>query len=270
MTTINARMKPPAPESVSFRDIESELPAALAGGRMHLYFQPVVSLADRSATLLEALPRWDHEEHGVIGPQSFIGPARAAGLLERIERWAITDAMHQLAHWSSGIPAQLSISVNLSTPHAISPELAVAVRETAAATAVTTSRLGIEIPETALAEMDSGEMPSLRALADIGVNLTLDGYSGRLDNDRLQLLPISSLKVARDVVAGIPDDPQRSALVDHILALGRDMGIAVIATGIENPGQAAALRDAGCRYGQGFLFSVPMPAEVLEERILGR
>src|SRR5690606_17386086 len=93
-----------------FDDMPSELAAALNEGQMHLYFQPVVSLADRSATTLEALPRWDHPEHGLVGPASFIGPARDAGMLDEIERWAVIEALHQLSRWSSGTAAQLSIS----------------------------------------------------------------------------------------------------------------------------------------------------------------
>lgn len=270
MSTISSRMLPPDLEESVFDDISSELPAALVGGQMHLYYQPVVSLADRSATTLEALPRWDHPQHDVLGPKSFIEPARAAGLLEQIERWAIADAMHQLAHWSTGIPAQLSISVNLSTPHVISKELAQTIRETADETRVSISRLGIEIPEGALASMGTSDLIALRELSDTGVNLTVDQFAGRLDESRLRQLPISSLKISREIIAGIPDQAAQLDLVARTIAIGRELGIGVIATGIENPGQAAALRDAGCRYGQGFLFSVPMPAEVLEERMSGR
>ena len=261
---------PPPDIQEAPRDIASELPAALAAGQMHLYYQPVVSLAERSATTLEALPRWDHPEHGVLGPQSFIEPAREAGLLEQVERWAITDAMHQLGRWSTGIPGQLSISVNLSTPHVISGELAQLISDTAAATGISISRFGIEVPEAPLASLGPEELAALRELSDAGVNLTIDGYAGVLDEARLRQLPVSSLKIARGVIADIPDDPEQLAMVRRTIAIGRELGIGVIAGGIENPGQAAALRDAGCRYGQGFLFSVPMPAEVLEERMTER
>lgn len=261
-------MCPPTATDALFDDIADELSAALAGGQMHLYFQPVVSLSDRSATTLEALPRWDHPSHGVIGPDSFIEPARAASMLDEIERWAIVEAMHQLAHWSSGVAAQLSISVNLSTGHALSGRLAQIVGETAAATGVPTGRLGIEIQESALMAMSAAGLRGLRTLADVGVNFTIDGFTGQLDAEMLRTLQISSVKIDRRVIARIPDDVAQMEIVRRALALGRELGIGVIATGIENPGQAAALRNAGCHYGQGFLFSVPMPAEVLEERML--
>lgn len=259
-----------ATPQVQFEDITGELTAALTEGQMQLYFQPVVSLADRSATMLEALPRWDHPTHGLIGPASFIDPARAAGLLDRLERWAIVEALHQLASWSSGVSAQLSISLNLSTAHALSGHLTQVVRETSLATGVPISRLGIEIRESALTSMSSSDIPALRALNDIGLSFTVDAYSGNLKAELLQSLPVSSVKIARQVIAEIPDHDEEMAIVGRTISLGRELGIGVIATGIENPGQAAALRQAGCRYGQGFLFSVPMPAEVLEERMLSR
>lgn len=263
-------MLPPTSQEWQFEDFSAELDRALSGGEMHLYFQPVVSLADRSATTLEALPRWDHPEHGVIGPGSFIEPARAAGLLDRLERWAVVEALHQLTQWASGVAAELSISVNLSSGHAFSDGLVSVVRETAAAINAPTRRLGIEIQEAALIQMPATDLQALRMLADIGVNFTVDGFTGGLNAEQLQNLQIGSLKIARQVVARIPDDVEQMAKVQGAIALGRALGIGVIATGIENPGQAAALRDAGCRYGQGFLFSVPMPAEVLDERMLRR
>lgn len=235
---------------------------------MHLYFQPVVSLADRSATTLEALPRWDHPEHGLVGPASFIGPARDAGMLDEIERWAVIEALHQLSRWSSGTAAQLSISVNLSSGHVLSGRLAQVVSETAAEIGVPIGRLGIEIEESALATLSADDALALRALGDLGVNFTVDGFTGLLSTELLRNLQMSSVKIARRVIAEIPDDTEQMALVQRAIALGRELGIGVIATGIENPGQAAALRDAGCRYGQGFLFSVPMPAEALEERMM--
>lgn len=251
-------------------DLASELPRAIESGEMHLYYQPIVSLADRSATILEALPRWNHPRHGMLGPDSFVAVAREAGLLDRLERWAIADAMHQLAHWTSGVPAQLSISVNLSTQHALSEDLAPTIREVAASTGVSASRLGIEILESTLTGMSNEELGSLRALNDVGVNITIDDFSANLDREKLEQLAVSSVKISRQVVARIPDGEAEMATIAKVIALGRDLGMGVIATGIENPGQAAALRRAGCHYGQGFLFSVPMPAEVLEERMAAR
>jgi EAL domain-containing protein (putative c-di-GMP-specific phosphodiesterase class I) len=251
-------------------DLASELPQAIEAGEMHLYYQPIVSLADRSATILEALPRWNHPRHGMLGPDSFVPVAREAGLLDRLERWAIADAMHQLAHWTSGVPAQISISVNLSTQHALSEALAPTIRDLSTSTGVPASRLGIEILESTLTGMSNEELGSLRALNDVGMNITIDDFSGNLDREMLEQLAVSSVKIGRKIVSRIPDSEADLATIAKVISIGRDLGMAVIATGIENPGQAAALLRAGCHYGQGFLFSVPMPAEVLEERMAAR
>lgn len=251
-------------------ELADALQSAISSHALHLYFQPIVSLADRSATKLEALPRWSHPERGMLAPSDFIEVAEGAGLLEQLERWAITEALHQLSRWSSGVPGQLSISVNLSSQHAFGDELTDVIRAEAVAARASTRRLGVEISEQALTAAAPASLRALRNLSDLGVSITVDNFAGTLEAEDLKRLPISAMKIGRNLVAGIPDDEESLRLTSSAVALGRDLGLAVIATGIESPGQAAALRELGCRYGQGFLFSVPMPAEVLEERMRSR
>ncbi|HZJ28435.1 MAG TPA: EAL domain-containing protein [Solirubrobacterales bacterium] len=249
-------------------EITDALPGAIAGEEMHLYFQPVVSLADRTATKLEALLRWAHPERGMLGPGVFMEALQAGGLQSELEEWTIREALHQLAYWSDGIPGQLSISVNLAGPHAFEGGLAEVIRATADGAGASMQRLGIEISEAVAGGADRDGRQALREISDLGVDITVDDFSGRIELDELRRLPISALKIGRTIVAGIPDDPTMLEIASMAISRGRELGLGVIATGIENPGQAASLREIGCRYGQGFLYSVPMPAEVLEERIL--
>jgi EAL domain-containing protein (putative c-di-GMP-specific phosphodiesterase class I) len=102
------------------------------------------------------------------------------------------------------------------------------------------------------------------------VGLTVDDYSGMVPIERLRQLPTTALKISRRVVSAIPDRQRETEIAAAAIELAREMGVRVIANGIESPGQLAALRDMGCKYGQGFLFSIPMPAEVLAERALPR
>ncbi len=250
--------------------IARELAEAIAGRRLNLYFQPIVSLQDRSATMLEALPRWPHPDRGILAPADFITIASESGLLGELELWAIEAAFHQLASWRRGVAAELTISLNLSEEHVYETDLAEAVRVAAAASGASPHRIGFEISEQALIEAGGRSLGKLRELSDIGVSLTVDDCSGGVSADLLRELPTTALKISRWVVEGIPDDESRVEQATAIIELGRELGLATIASGVESPGQLASLRDIGCRYAQGFLLSVPMPAEVLEDRMVGR
>jgi len=247
--------------------LAEELRAAIEGRMLALYFQPIVSLADRSATMLEALPRWPDPRRGILAPADFIEVARESGLLESLERWAIEDAFRQLARWRTGVASELTISLNLSEEHVYQSDLVTAVREAAGELGITADRLGFEIAERALVEAGGRSLEKLRALSDLGVSLTIDDHSGDVPADLLRELPTTALKISRRIVAGIPDDERSVEAAATAIKLGRELGLATIASGVEGPGQLASLRDLGCKYAQGFLISLPMPAEVLEERM---
>ena len=182
--------------------------------RLHLYFQPIVSLSDRSATMLEALPRWPHPEHGILAPADFIDGRRVeddllapAGALG--DRRPPSD---QLSRWSSGVASELTISLNLSEEHLFESDLAERGRAAAPRSGGSTpSRLGFEITESALVEADGRSLDKLRepgrarGLADRSTTT-----AGR---DSAELLrepcPLTALKISRRLVAGIPDDDHR-------------------------------------------------------------
>src|SRR3954451_4508680 len=148
-----------------------QLRAEIEAARLQLYFQPIVSLSDRSATMLEALPRWPHPARGILAPSDFIAMARSNGLLEALERWAIEAAFEQLSRWTSGVAAQLTISLNLSEEHLYEADLAAVVRDAAERRGAKAGRLGFEISETPLMEAGGRSLDKLRALAELGVSL---------------------------------------------------------------------------------------------------
>lgn len=254
------------PPSVNGR-VGPELREAIEQGRLELYFQPIVSLSDRSATTLEALPRWPHPRRGILAPPDFFGAAVEDGLIAPLESWAIGAAFAQLARWSRGVAGELSVTLNLAEEHVFQTNLAEEVEAAAARNGVSPRRLGFEISETALLETGGRSIRKLRDISRLGVGLTIDDYRGNIGAERLRELPATALKISLSVVERIPDDPECLAIAESAVTLGRDLALAVIATGIESPGQAASLRDIGCEYGQGFLYSIPMPAEVLEDRM---
>ena len=249
---------------------EERLRDAIEGRTLNLYSQPIVSLTDRSATLLEALPRWPVGRGFVLGPDDFLDLARRGNLLEGLERWGIWTALDQLARWDHGISAEMSVSLNLSEQNVFEGDVAAAVADAAEATGAAPERLEFEISESALGEAAGRSLEQLRALSDLGVTLTVDRFTGAAPRERLDELPVRALKIGRDIVAGIPDEETSLQAAEAAVEIARELGLTVIATGVENPGQLASLRDMGFNHAQGFFFSVPMPAEVLEERMLPR
>ncbi len=248
--------------------LAAELGEAIENKQLRLYYQPIVSLLDRVAREVEALPRWPRDEGEILAPADFIGVAQEFGLLAKLERWAIEAAFEQLSRWRRA--TDLDVSLNLSEDHVYADSLPEEILASAQRHDVAPGRLSLEVSETALVEADQERLEKLQALLKIGVGLMIDDYSGAVPADQLVELPTTALKISRRVVAGIPDVPRSTEIAATALRLAGDLGVRVIANGIESPGQLAALRDMGCEYGQGFLFSVPMPAEVLAERAIPR
>jgi EAL domain-containing protein (putative c-di-GMP-specific phosphodiesterase class I) len=248
--------------------LAAELAEAIEHRRLALYYQPIVSLVDRVASEVEALPRWPREEGEILAPPDFIEVADEFDLLGSLESWAIEAAVEQLGSWRGS--TDLGISLNLSEDHIYAGGLPQEIRSTAAQHGVDPHRLTLEVSETALVEAGQDRLQKLRTLLEVGVGLMIDDYSGAVPAEQLAELPTTALKISRRVIAGIPDVPRNTEIVAAALQLAGELGLRVIANGVESPGQLAALRTMGCENGQGFLFSVPMPAEVLEERALPR
>jgi EAL domain-containing protein (putative c-di-GMP-specific phosphodiesterase class I) len=248
--------------------LAAELGDAIEQQRLQLYFQPIVSLIDRVAGEVEALPRWPRGEREILAPPDFIGVAAEFELLGDLERWALEAAFEQLSNWRRR--TDLDISLNLSEDHVYGDSLPDYIRSAADRHDVEPRRLGLEISETALLESGNGRLSKLHDLTELGVRLAIDDYSGALPASRIAELPAGTIKISRRVVAGIPDQPRHTEIASSAIRVARDNGVRVIANGIESPGQLAAIRDMGCEFGQGFLFSIPMPAEVLAERALPR
>jgi EAL domain-containing protein (putative c-di-GMP-specific phosphodiesterase class I) len=248
--------------------LAAELGEAIEHKRLQLYYQPIVSLLDRVAREAEALPRWPRDEGEILAPADFIDVAQEFDLLVGLEGWAIEAAFEQLSNWRR--ETDLDISLNLSDDHIYASTLPDELRAAAQRRDVDTRRLSLEVSETVLVEADRERLEKLQKLLNLGVGLMIDDYSGSVPGNQLVELPVTALKISRRVVAGIPDLPRSTEIAATALRLAGDRGVRVIANGVESPGQLAALRDMGCEYGQGFLFSVPMPAEVLAERALPR
>jgi EAL domain-containing protein (putative c-di-GMP-specific phosphodiesterase class I) len=256
------------PMPVPAETMAAELGDAIRQKQLQLYYQPIVSLIDRVASEVEALPRWPRGDGEILAPSDFIEVAGEFDLLADLERWAIETAFEQLSRWRRA--TDLDVSLNVSEDHVYETALADEIRAAAERHGVEPRRLSVEISETSLIESDEGRLQKLRELAELGIGVMIDDYSGALPAERLAEMPASALKISRRVVAGIPDGARQTETAAAAIRVAGEHGIRVIANGVESPGQLAALRDMGCQFGQGFMFSIPMPAEVLAERALPR
>jgi EAL domain-containing protein (putative c-di-GMP-specific phosphodiesterase class I) len=251
-------------EPLSGEGMATELSAAIEAGRLQLYYQPIVSLVNRVAADVEALPRWPRSDNEILAPTDFIDVAQEFGLLASLEHWAIETAFAQLSRWRRA--TDVNVALNLSEDHVYESDLPDEIRGASERHGVDARRISIEISETALGESSDDRLARLNELRELGVGLTIDDYTCEMSKEDLAALPTSALKISRRIIAGIPDSRRHTETISAAIKLAGELGLRVIANGVESPGQLAALRDLGCEYGQGFLFSIPMPAEVLTER----
>jgi diguanylate cyclase (GGDEF)-like protein len=236
-----------------------DLPDALSHGQLRLVYQPVVGTAERRVMGLEALLRWDHPELGEVPPEEFVPLAEDDGLIVPLERWVLEQATAELA----GLLRQgrdLQLGVNVSVRHLQSGTLVPDVTAALGRAGVPPGRLMLEVTESLfLGEPDRADT-DLQTLHDLGCVVSLDDFGkGYSTFAHLARLPVDVLKMDRDFLARVEDDPRSAALVRSVVELGRRLSIDVVAEGVETPGQLAALRDMGCRYLQGFLLGRPTP-----------
>jgi diguanylate cyclase (GGDEF)-like protein/PAS domain S-box-containing protein len=243
---------------------EAGLRRALEGDELEVHYQPIVDLADGSLAALEALVRWRHPERGLLGPDAFIPVAEESGLIVPLGRRVLELACGQAAEWSALRPGRppLPVHVNLSPRQLHDQSLVERVEATLTATGAVPAVLALEITESMLIDRGPARLALLERLRDLGVTLLLDDFgTGWSSLSHLAQLPIGGLKVDRSFVAGL--DTGHAPIVDAILRLARALDLPVVAEGIETERQLAELRRLGCRLGQGYLFSRPLPAAEL-------
>jgi diguanylate cyclase (GGDEF)-like protein len=236
-------------------DRREQLERAIEGEELVLHFQPIVSLDGGDPVGFEALVRWQHPERGMLSPAEFIPLAEETGLIVPLGAWVLREACRVAATWS-GAPY---LSVNVSSGQLEQPGFADEVEAVLAETGLAARRLVLEVTERSL--VGAAEAERLQALRRLGVRLAIDDFgTGYSSLDYLRRFPMDVLKIDRsftcDAAAGDP-------LLRAIVAMGHSLGLVLVPEGIEDAGQADALRELGCRLGQGFHYGRPAPADAL-------
>lgn len=246
-------------------EMESSLHDALPRGELALHYQPQVALADGRICGFEALMRWRREGQGLVSPARFIPVAEESGLIVPLGEWALVEACRQAAAWRRAGLGRFRVSVNLSARQFWQDRVTSAVRAALDRTGADPTCLEVEITEGVVLRDVDQVTRSLGQLRDLGVTVAIDDFgTGYSSLAYLRALPIDKLKIDKSFLRGTPEDPDACALVAEIIQLAHVLKLEVVAEGVEQEGQAAFLRGAGCEHIQGFLFSPALPEEECE------
>jgi len=239
---------------------EAALHHAIRRDELVLHYQPALDLGSGQVASVEALIRWNHPERGLLGPVEFIPMAEETGLAVEITEWVVKKACEQVKLWRDGVQPDLRVAVN-SCSRELSGDLCALVKGVLADAGLPGAALEIEITERFLSDDDDVRDAMLAELKNAGVYITLDDFgTGYSSLARLRTFPVDVLKIDRTFVNELPDN---AAITDSIITLGRNLGLRVIAEGVENERQHAWLRHAGCDAASGYLLCRPQPPEQL-------
>ncbi len=249
--------------AITRHGLTTALPAALDRGEFFIEYQPLVHLGDGTVHGAEALVRWCHPQHGVLGPDRFIPLAEHTGLIVPLGRWVLEESVRQANFWqerhSDGGP--LRINVNLSPTQLHHPRLVAETVDVLERSGLEPGALCLEVTESALIGADDDLLKPLRQLAEMGVDIALDDFGTGYSNlANLRRLPVSVLKLDRSFTRGMqqhPADPVDLKIVEGIVSLAHSLELAVTVEGVETGAQAEQLRRLGCDTAQGWYYARP-------------
>ena len=249
------------------QSLKQEVAGAAARGELVLDYQPMIDLSTGALVGLEALVRWQHPTRGLLPPWAFIELAEETGAITEIGTWVLTTAAAQVRNWQRRYRCpDLWISVNVSVRQLEERQFVGLVTDVLRSTGLDAHCLTLEITESVLADPAGGAAVALDMLRHTGVRVALDDFgSGYSSIGYLQQLPVDVLKIDRSFVSGPHARGPGEALLEAIVGLGRHLSLDVIPEGIEHPEELRRLQALGCRTGQGFLFSRPVPASDIDE-----
>jgi len=237
---------------------------AISEDRVQVYFQPIVNLADGGTVGIEALARVKGEDGGIVNPDEFIGVAERSGLIVPLGERVMDLALERLRDWrAAGL--DVNLSVNVSPRQLSSAAFAPSVFERLVSRGLPSDSLTIEVTEGAIVDATGPTLLTLRRLRSYGVRVGIDDFgTGYSSLTTLKHLPADVLKIDRSFVEGLGHDPKDAAIVSAVIRIAHELGLDVVAEGVENQSQELALRGMGCDFVQGFRYGRPVPAVELD------
>jgi diguanylate cyclase (GGDEF)-like protein len=251
-------------------ELEAEIRQALAAGEFSLDYQPVLRLDTGLVTSVEALLRWKHPTRGWVSPAEVIPVAEESGLIVPLGRWILEEACRQVSRWRRA-GYDLGLAVNLSAVQLAAPGLVDSVAGVLRSTGFPARALTLEITEGVIVDNEDRTLSKLQLLRELGVRLAIDDFgTGYSSLSYLHRLPVDILKIDRSYISGLGTRPELTSLTGTIVRLGQDLGLLLVAEGIEEATQVHELVDLGCDLGQGFLFAQPLCADDLSQLLRER
>lgn len=254
--------------AVTLMQLETDLRYALERSEFCVFYQPIVKLNSMKLAGFEALIRWNHPQRGLVAPGEFIPICEDTGLIVPITLWILQEACEQIVTWQNMSPENesLMISVNLSGKHFAQDDLVNQISEILTKTKINPACVKLELTESAVMDNAERVILMLKDLKTLGVQLSIDDFgTGYSSLSYLHRFPIDTLKIDRSFVSEMESGSENGEIVRTIIALAKTLQMNVIAEGIESIHQLHQLQILGCEYGQGYLFSRPIPVPEAEK-----
>lgn len=246
-------------------NVTNRLQFAIASGGFELMFQPQLDLASNKVTSVEALIRWQDEELGKMYPDEFIPLAEQSGDITKITDWVLAEATKQLKLWSAE-GFELGVSINLSARDVLKDEFIDRLLASVASGAVDRSRIMLEITESAMIVDQEHTINNLQRLFDAGIDLAMDDFgTGYSSLAQLKSMPIHELKIDKSFVLNLANDEADQRIVRSTIDMAHQLGLTVIAEGVEDLASLNVLRDMGCNSIQGYYLARPMPLAQMKQ-----
>lgn len=256
--------------AVTRLQLETDLRFAVERSEFELYYQPIIGLENANLVGFEALVRWNHPQRGLIPPNEFIPISESTGLIIPMTVQILQSACSQVVKWQerSQSSEPLSIAVNLSGKHFGHPALVEQIKTVINETGINPASLKLELTESAVMENAETAILMLSQIKETGVQISIDDFgTGYSSLSYLHRFPIDLLKVDRSFVSAMEENTENGEIVRTVIALAKALNLKVVAEGIESIHQFHQLRILGCEYGQGYLFSKPLPVADIERMI---
>ncbi|MEA5448238.1 bifunctional diguanylate cyclase/phosphodiesterase [Leptolyngbya sp. CCNP1308] len=252
--------------SLTFLQLDSALKRAIERQEFRLFYQPIFKLKSQRPVGFEALIRWAHPQGELLGPEQFLGQAEETGLIDSIGQWTLQESCRQLREWGQRSESilPLILSVNISKHQFYHSDLINLLRNLIEQYQISPSNLKLEITESTIMEDIQTAINIARCLRNLGVTILIDDFgTGYSSLNHLHELPIDALKIDQSFIGSIDQDASSAGftIIQSIIGLAHNLGIEVIAEGIECARHMAWLKAFKCDYGQGFYFGEPMMAE---------
>jgi EAL domain-containing protein (putative c-di-GMP-specific phosphodiesterase class I) len=247
--------------------LDRELRLAVERSELALYYQPEIDLDNGRIVGVEALLRWDHPDRGMVLPSDFIPAAEGSGLIVRIGRWVLEEAVLQARSWTDRVPGlrDFNVAVNLSARQINDPDLVRSVQHVLEDYEWPAANLTLELTESILIDDAEATLEVLNELKALGVKLAIDDFgTGFSSLSYLHRFPVDIVKVDRTFVKDVQVTGDGSPVAAAVMHMSRALGLRTAAEGVEEPEQLDGLRALGCDLAQGFLFARPIPSEELE------